>query len=65
MENLQITLELAVEEINTILASLGKHPFESIAALIQKIQSQGTAQISEFQATQTEEVPEDTESDAG
>ena len=65
MENLQITLELAVEEINTILASLGKHPFESIDALIQKIQSQGTAQISEFQATQTEEVPEDTESDAG
>lgn len=63
MEN--ITLDLTVEDTNAILSTLSKHPFESIAALIQKIQDQGRAQIEAMQATQTEEMPEDTESDAG
>lgn len=62
MEN--ITLELTINETNTILASLGKHPFDEIAALINKIQTQGSAQIAAMAAAQPE-APEDTESDAG
>lgn len=59
MEN--ITLELTINETNIILSSLGKHPFDEIAALIQKIQMQGATQIAAMQA----EAPEDEESDAG
>ena len=40
-----IKLELTLDEVNTILASLGKHPFESIFQLVGKIQAQGTAQL--------------------
>lgn len=42
---MDITLTLDVTEVNTILASLGKHPFAEIAALIKKIQDQGTPQV--------------------
>lgn len=45
MEQL-INLELTVSEVNTILASLGKHPFIEIASLIKKIKEQGDAQYS-------------------
>lgn len=44
MEQL-IKLELTVSEVNTILASLGKHPFVEIANLIGKIKQQGDAQV--------------------
>ena len=64
MENVAITLELTIEEINTVLASLGKHPFESIAVLIQKIQTQGSAQVAAYQEAQAV-ATEDTDSDAG
>jgi len=40
-----IKLELTIEEINTVLRSLGQHPFEQIAALISKIRDQGEAQV--------------------
>ena len=43
-----ITLELSVEEVNTILRSLGQHPFAEIAALIGKIKSQGDPQVNEL-----------------
>lgn len=45
MENTSINLELTVAEVNTILRSLGKHPFDEIAALISKIKGQGEAQL--------------------
>lgn len=44
-EAIVIKLELTVDEVNAILASLGKHPFESIFQLVNKIQSQGQAQL--------------------
>lgn len=40
-----IKLELNVNEVNAILRSLGKHPFDEIAALIGKIKQQGDAQL--------------------
>ena len=42
---MEINLTLTVEEVNTILASLGKHPFIEIAQLIVKIKTQGDAQV--------------------
>jgi hypothetical protein len=45
-----IKLELTVSEVNTILASLGKHPFVEIANLIGKIKNQGDSQLAAAQA---------------
>lgn len=50
-----IVLELNVAEINVILRSLGKHPFEEIASLITKIKAQGETQLKEIQANATPE----------
>jgi hypothetical protein len=49
-EQARIDLVLTVAEVNVILRSLGKHPFEEIAVLIQKIKAQGEAQLAEMQA---------------
>ena len=49
-----VNLTLTVEEVNTILASLGKHPFEAIFQLVNKIQSQGNAQLAAVQAAPAE-----------
>lgn len=43
-----IKLELTIEEVNTILRSLGKHPFEEIVTLISKIKQQGEPQVEEI-----------------
>lgn len=48
-----ITLNLTVNEVNVILRSLGKHPFEEIAQLIQNIKEQGEAQLAN-KANETE-----------
>lgn len=40
-----IKLELTVEEANMILRVLGKHPFEDVVALINKIKQQGEPQV--------------------
>ena len=42
-----LKLELEVEEINTILRVLGKHPFDEVVSLISKIKQQGEAQLAE------------------
>lgn len=58
MENdqtLELNLSLSIAEINVILRSLGKHPFEEIAALIQKIKQQGEVQLAEMQQRQAEQ----------
>ena len=54
---MNITLELTVDEVNTILRSLGKHPFDEIAALIVKIKKQGESQIAEAQKAEAVEAP--------
>jgi len=55
-----LKLELEVNEINTILRVLGKHPFDEVAALVRKIQEQGSAQLAEETAAQTEAPAEET-----
>jgi hypothetical protein len=51
-----INLELKVEEVNTILRVLGKHPFEEVVALIGKIKQQGDAQVAEMQKAEAEKA---------
>jgi hypothetical protein len=36
---------MTVEEVNMILRTLGKHPFEDVVALINKIKQQGEPQV--------------------
>lgn len=54
MENAQITLELTLNEVNMILATLGKHPFNDVVALIGKIRMQGEDQIKATQESQAQ-----------
>jgi hypothetical protein len=55
---MNIKLDLTVDEVNTILRSLGRHPFDEIAALIAKVKQQGEAQILEQQKTAATENTE-------
>ena len=59
-----LKIELTVPEVNTILRSLGKHPFDEINDLIVKIKKQGdeqvAAQAATAQAAQTAEAPAET-----
>lgn len=58
MENENLNLELTVSEINVILRSLGKHPFDEVVALIQKIKDQGESQLAEMVQAQQAGSPE-------
>jgi len=49
-----IKLELEVEEVNMILQTLGKHPFDVVVALIAKVKQQGEAQLTEQQKAEEE-----------
>ena len=42
---MNIKLELTVDEANMILRVLGKHPFEEVVSVIQKIKTQGEPQV--------------------
>ena len=57
-----IKLELTLEEVNNILRSLGKHPFEEISALILKIQAQGNPQADAILASIKEKAAENASS---
>ena len=52
-----IKLELEVQEVNLVLRSLGKHPFDEIAALIGKIKQQGEAQLAEQEKAEADAAP--------
>lgn len=47
LEEQKVNIELTVAEVNVILRSLGKHPFEEIAQLIARIKMQGEAQLAD------------------
>ena len=53
---MNIKLELTIDEVNTILRTLGKHPFEEVVALVQKIKSQGDPQVDEIVKAQQAEA---------
>lgn len=50
-----LNLKLSVAEINTVLKSLGKHPFEEIAVLVSKIKQQGETQLAALTAEPAKE----------
>jgi hypothetical protein len=56
-----IKLELNIDEVNTILRVLGKHPFEEVVSLVGKIKSQGDPQaeeiIKQMEAAKAAETP--------
>ena len=55
-----IKLELTVDEANVILRTLGKHPFEEVVALINKIKEQGEPQVAAIEAAKAAEPVEQT-----
>jgi len=62
---MSLNINLEVDEVNAILRSLGKHPFDEIAQLINKIQQQGEAQLKLQQAEQAQaETPADQPAEA-
>jgi hypothetical protein len=52
-----IKLELSIEECNMILRVLGKHPFEEVVSVINKIKQQGEPQVVAMEAEKTTETP--------
>jgi hypothetical protein len=52
-----IKLELSIDECNMILRVLGKHPFEEVVSVINKIKQQGEPQVAEIAKSQ-EQVAE-------
>jgi calcineurin-like phosphoesterase len=52
-----IKLELSIEECNMILRVLGKHPFEEVVSVINKIKQQGEPQVVAMEAEKTAETP--------
>lgn len=59
-ENPNINLTLTVAEVNVILRSLGKHPFEEIAQLIQRIKDQGESQLAAMNTEPVASTPAET-----
>ena len=55
-----IKLELTVDEANTILRVLGKHPFEEVVSLIGKIKSQGEPQVAAIEAEAAKQAQAET-----
>ena len=45
-----IKLELTIDECNMILRTLGKHPFEEVITVINKIKQQGEPQVVALEA---------------
>lgn len=52
-----IKLELTIDEANTVLRVLGKHPFEEVVSLIQKIKAQGEPQVAAMAPEAPAEAP--------
>jgi hypothetical protein len=54
-----IKLELSIDECNMILRVLGKHPFEEVVSVINKIKAQGEPQVVALtEAAKAAETPE-------
>jgi len=50
--------EFTIEEINTILAALGRLPYEQVFQLVETIRQQAAPQVMAAQAAKAEEVTE-------
>ena len=52
-----IKLELSIDDCNMILRVLGKHPFEEVVAVINKIKAQGEPQVQAMEAEAAKNAP--------
>jgi hypothetical protein len=52
----ELVLHLTANEVNAVLYSLGKQPYEAVAGLIGKINTQAMAQIQERSQPATADV---------
>jgi hypothetical protein len=52
-----IKLELSIDDCNMILRVLGKHPFEEVVAVINKIKQQGEPQVQAMEAEAAKNAP--------
>ena len=52
-----IKLELSIDDCNMILRVLGKHPFEEVVAVINKIKAQGEPQVQAMEAEAVKNAP--------
>jgi hypothetical protein len=50
MEKYMLKFELTLNEANLVLGSLGKQPFDTVAALINKMQQQAQPQLPALEA---------------
>ena len=52
MENQELVfnIQLNLDQVNVILATMGKLPYESIAPLMNSIQMQASSQMQQYQA---------------
>jgi hypothetical protein len=55
-----IKLELTIDECNMILRTLGKHPFEEVITVINKIKQQGEPQVQAMEAEAAKNAPAET-----
>ena len=58
----QISLQLSVDEINTILNALGDRPYAQVFGIIQKIQQQAASQLQAASANGQEAAKEEKKS---
>jgi hypothetical protein len=58
---MDIKLELTVDECNMILRVLGKHPFEEVVAVINKIKAQGEPQVAAAEKAAADAEPKSAE----
>jgi len=56
-----IKLELSIDECNMILRVLGKHPFEEVVAVINRIKEQGEPQVEAIVKAEQEAAAESAE----
>jgi len=52
-----IKLELSIDDCNMILRVLGKHPFEEVITVINKIKQQGEPQVQAMEAEAAKNAP--------
>jgi hypothetical protein len=55
-----IKLELSIDDCNMILRVLGKHPFEEVITVINKIKQQGEPQVVAMEAKEKKNAPAET-----
>jgi len=53
--------EFTLEQINTVMAALGRMPYEQVFQLVENIRQQAAPQLQEAQAAQEREAMEATE----